>query len=133
MDGELFSKFYRGADYGRPIRNERRRLDLAHAKPASKSNRLIGDLRLSLCARKGYECKRSGSPIEGSTARNLPIPRSNRGRPLRNPTTHAERPNPPPALTDGGPKRGGAPAGAHATPNSCLFPRASGLKIRSRV
>jgi hypothetical protein len=56
LDGGLFSKFYRGlsakwygeevpADYGRPIRNERRRLDLAHAKPASKSNRLIGDLR----------------------------------------------------------------------------------------
>ena len=45
LDGGLFSKFYRGADYGRPIRNERRRLDLAHAKPASKSNRLIGELR----------------------------------------------------------------------------------------
>jgi hypothetical protein len=68
--------------HSRPILNGAPRLNLVIRETVHYDTRWMRDLWLRLYARKGYECKWSGSPIGESTARNLPIPRSNRVRPL---------------------------------------------------
>ena len=68
--------------HSRPILNRAPGLNLLICETVPYDKRWMRDLWLRLYARKGCECKRSGSPIGESTAQNLPIPRSNHVCPL---------------------------------------------------
>jgi hypothetical protein len=119
--------------HSRPILNGAPRLNLVIREAVCYDKRWMRDLWLRLYAQKGYEWKRSGSPIRESTARNLPIPRSNRGRQLEIPRSPAFVPLTE-QLDGGAAPRGGhhrrttksAPDARYTTPKSSTRSRQKG-------